>query len=157
MDESSHDRPDRVLVAFNTLIDNKRNIVQTPRTNGLGSTFITIAYNIIQGGGPAAEIAGPFTDPVWKGNIIFQTDGLGDMPAHGVQNVAPGLRKDKGGIFHIRRGSPAIDYAKEKFPAITLDMDGQPRTLPFDAGADELSGGKVVSTALTSEEVGCIP
>jgi poly(beta-D-mannuronate) lyase len=151
---TSHDRPDRVLVAFNTLVDNRRNIVQTPRKNGLGSTSITIAYNIIRGGGPAAEIAGPFKDASWRGNIIFNTDGVGDMPVQGAQNIDPKLGKDNWGVFHLRKGSPAIDYANEKFPAIETDMDGQLRKIPFDAGADELSKGKVVGRVLTTDEVG---
>ncbi|MBS1565167.1 MAG: polysaccharide lyase 6 family protein, partial [Bacteroidetes bacterium] len=60
---TSHDRPDRVLVAFNTLVNNTSNITQSGRTNGLGATFITVANNIIQGGGAAASIAGPYTNP----------------------------------------------------------------------------------------------
>src|SRR5678815_4178261 len=72
---TSHDRPDRVLIAFNTLVNNKTNIVQTARKDGLGSTYITIANNIIQGGGPAGSIVGPASNHVWEGNIIFDTNG----------------------------------------------------------------------------------
>ena len=33
---TSHDRPDRVLIAFNTLVNNKTNIIQTARTKRFG-------------------------------------------------------------------------------------------------------------------------
>ena len=151
---TSHDRPDRVIVAFNTLVNNKRNIVQTLRKNGLGSTVITIAYNIIQNGGPAAEIEGPFKDPVWKENIVFNTQGAGALPFEGYKTLDPGLLKDASGSFHLRTGSPAIDYTKEGFPSVTVDMDGQPRMAPLDAGADEVSDAKILAAALTTRDVG---
>ena len=152
---TSHDRPDRVLIAFNTLVNNKRNIVQTPRNNGLGSTSITVAYNIIDGGGPAAEISGPFKDPVWKGNMIHNTHGGGgDMPTEGYQANDPKLYKDDGGTYHLASDSPAVDFMKEAIPAVKFDMDGQPRTSPLDAGADEVSNAKVVGRILGSKDVG---
>src|SRR5258705_5632114 len=64
---TSHDRPDRVIIAFNTLVNNKTNIAQTARDKGLGATYITVANNIIQGGGPAASIVGPYINPSWEG------------------------------------------------------------------------------------------
>jgi len=151
---TSHDRPDRVLIAFNTLVDNKRNIVQTPRKNGLGSTSITIAYNIVQNGGPAAEIAGPFKDPVWKANIIFGTHDAGAMPAKGHKIIDPRLTRNASGAYHLLDGSPALDYAGDNFPAIKSDMDGQPRTQPLDAGADEVSDGNVIARILQPGDVG---
>jgi len=80
---TAHDRPDRILIAFNTLVDNTTNIVQTARNAGLGATDITITGNIIQGGGPAASIAGPYTGGVWSENILFNTAGAGDIPPGG--------------------------------------------------------------------------
>ncbi|WP_315823084.1 polysaccharide lyase 6 family protein [Paraflavitalea speifideaquila] len=47
---TAHDRPDRVLIAYNTLVNNPANITQSGRTNGLGATAITVANNVIQGG-----------------------------------------------------------------------------------------------------------
>ena len=150
----SHDRPDRVLIAFNTLVNNKRNIAQNERANGLGSTFITVAANIIQGGGPAAEIVGPSINPVWKGNIIFNTSGTGDLPAAGYRNIDPLLVGDTSGAFHLKAGSPAINKVEDSYPMITVDMDGQPRTSPLDIGADEVSRAKITNRILTSASVG---
>ena len=111
---TSHDRPDRVLIAFNTLVNNKANIIQTARENGLGSTFITIANNIIYGGGPAASIVGPAVNHSWEGNIIFNTNGAASMPAGSYIMIDPKLIKNAAGEYHLQKGSPAIDAAKRK-------------------------------------------
>jgi len=151
---TEHDRPDRVLIAFNTMVNNKTNITQTARPNGLGSTFITIANNIIQGGGVAASIVGPFKSPVWEGNIIFNTNGAGDMPAGSFKIIDPKLARDAAGEFHIQKGSPAIDAATGTYPAVTTDMDGQPRKTPLDVGADEVSAAAVNARVLNPADVG---
>ena len=151
---TSHDRPDRVLIAFNTLVNNKTNISQTARKDGLGSTFITIANNIIQGGGAAASIVGPFANPFWEGNIIFGTNGAGDMPVGSYVVADPKMAKDATGAFHLQKGSAAIDAAKGNYPKISVDMDGQPRTSKLDAGADEVSKAKVNARMLNPADVG---
>jgi poly(beta-D-mannuronate) lyase len=151
---TAHDRPDRVLIAFNTLIDNKNNIIQTGRKDGMGATHITITNNIIQGGGAAATISGPLTDGVWSGNILFKVKGAGNMPAEGYTTADPKLLKDKSGIYHIQAGSPAIDHAAGLYPGVKFDMDGQERTGTLDAGADEMSNGQVTAHALKPGEVG---
>jgi poly(beta-D-mannuronate) lyase len=86
---TSHDRPDRVLIVLNTLVNNKANIIQTNRDKGLGSTNITIAKNIVQGGGPAASIVGPAVNHKWEENIVFNTNGPGDMPAGTYRQIDP--------------------------------------------------------------------
>jgi len=152
---TAHDRPDRVLIAFNTLVNNTANIIQSGRTNGLGATDITIAGNIIQGGGPAATIAGPYTGGVWSGNILFNTNGAGSMPSGGYTTVDPLLARDATGTFHLQPGSPAINSATGSYPSVTVDMDGQPRTAPLDKGADEVSSAPVIAHILSPAEVGC--
>lgn len=151
---TSHDRPDRILIAFNTLVNNTTNIVQSGRTNGLGATDVTVANNIVQGGGPAASIAGPYTGAVWSGNIIYNTNGAGDMPSSGYRTVNPLLARDATGTFHLQTGSPAIDAATGSYAAVTFDMDGQPRTAPLDVGADEVSTAPVTAQVLTTDMVG---
>lgn len=151
---TSHDRPDRALIAFNTLVNNKVNITMTGRKDGMGATFITIANNIIQSGGPAAAISGPYTNGTWANNILFNTNGGGDMPKEGLKMVDPKLLKDASGAFHLQKNSPAINAAKGGYPLITVDMDGQKRIVPFDIGADELSNEKVVARILNPADVG---
>jgi poly(beta-D-mannuronate) lyase len=151
---TSHDRPDRVLIANNTLVNNKANILQTERKNGLGSTFITVANNIIQGGGPAASIVGPFVNPVWQGNIIYNTEGAGDMPAGSYVTTDPKLERDASGSFHLQKGSPAIDASKGNYAKVTVDMDGQERTWKPDVGADEYPSTQVKTRILNPSDVG---
>ena len=43
----------------------------------------TIAHNLIQGGGPAAVIDGPFPDPIWRDNKLWQTRGGRRLDAPG--------------------------------------------------------------------------
>lgn len=154
-DLRSHDRPDRVLIAFNTLVNNEENITRTERPNGIGSTQITIAYNIIQGGGEAVSIKGPlYVAPVWKGNIIFQTKGAGQLPDSAYTTVDPLLAKDPQGIFHLQKGSPANGAAREAYRGITVDMDGQLRKAPLDTGADQVSTSAVRARVLLPRDVG---
>lgn len=155
-DLRSHDRPDRVLIAFNTLVNNEENITRTERPNGIGSTYITIAYNVIQGGGTAVSIQGPlYVNPVWKGNILFQTKGPGQLPDTAFRQADPLLVKDPLGIYRLQKGSAAIGAAaKDDFRGITVDMDGQLRKAPLDAGADQLSAAPVRAQVLQREDVG---
>ncbi|WEA01136.1 polysaccharide lyase 6 family protein [Mucilaginibacter sp. SJ] len=152
---TSHDRPDRVLIAFNTLVNNKENIIQTARKNGMGATSITVANNIIEGGGPAATIAGPYPNAQWAGNILFNVKDAGDIPTVSYTMVDPKLAKNSAGIYHLQPGSPAIDHAIGSYPDVKFDMDGQPRTSPLDIGADELVGSPVKAHVLNPADVGC--
>jgi poly(beta-D-mannuronate) lyase len=151
---TSHDRPDRVLIAFNTLVNNKANIIQTAREKGLGSTFITIANNIIEGGGPAASIVGPAVNHSWEGNIIFNTNGAGDMPSGSYTTIDPKLAKDTNGEFHLQKDSPAINASKGNYASVTADMDGQLRRSPLDIGADEFSADVIKARILKPTDVG---
>ena len=88
---TAHDRPDDTYITANVLVDNARNIFMAGRANGLGARRATIAHNIIQGGGPAAVIDGPFPDPIWRDNTVWQTAGLGVM-AEGYTQKKPAIK-----------------------------------------------------------------
>lgn len=149
-----HDRPDRNLVVYNTLVNNTTNYTQSGRTNGLGSTVSTFANNIIQGGGAAASISGPYTSPTWSNNILYQTTGAGSMPSGGYTTANPLLARDATGSFHLQSGSPAINAGTGSYSWASTDMDGQTRTGTFDIGADEVSAATVNARILTSALVG---
>ncbi len=149
-----HDRPDSILIAFNTLINNQANILMSDRKEGLGATAVTIAWNIIQGGGKAADIRGTFPGAVWTGNILWQVNGNGDMSATGAKMTDPKLAKDNKGIWHITGGSPAIGACKQAIPGVSTDMDGQPRKAPLDAGADQLSTAPATATMMDASQTG---
>ncbi|WP_316817372.1 polysaccharide lyase 6 family protein [Pedobacter nyackensis] len=123
---TSHDRPDRVLIAFNTLINNKKNIVLNPRSPiGLGAVDITIANNVIQGGEEAALINGPFVNPKWEGNVIYNVKGPGSMPEGSFKMLDPELVHDATGTFHLKDTGKVALRTKGNYPLITADMDGQ--------------------------------
>lgn len=152
---TSHDRPDRVVVAFNTLVNNKANIIMAGRRNGLGATQITIANNIIVGGGAAATIAGPLKDPVWSGNIIWGNEGgAGAIPAGGYLAADPRLLSGKE-PWRLQAESPAIGKAAGEFPYVNLDVDGQARgAARKDVGTDQFQRGAIKNHILTVAEVG---
>ncbi len=149
-----HDRPDSVEVTFNTLINNKVNIIMANRNGGLGATYITVAHNIIQGGGPAVKISGNIVNPTWKGNIIWKTEEVGTIPADGYQSVDPLLKQAKKGVYHISTKSPAIGNPIGSFPYLTVDIDGQARSAKPDAGADQFSSSEIINGVLTLDAVG---
>lgn len=153
---TEHDRPDRVLIAFNTMVNNKKNIEQPGRKNGLGATAVAVVNNIIQGGDVAASIAGPYTSPQWKGNIIFKTKGQGDMPATGYRELDPRLVKSADGIWHLDKNSPAIGAGENSYTVVKVDMDGQARSGKWDIGADQYNTAKATVHALKAEEVGAL-
>jgi poly(beta-D-mannuronate) lyase len=149
-----HDRPDSVQVVFNTLINNKVNVIMANRNAGLGATYLSFANNIIQGGGPAVKISGAIVKPVWEGNIIWNSDGAGTIPPEGFISVDPLLKQDSKGVWHIGPGSPATGKSTGSFSFVTSDMDGQTRNGKADTGADQLSPGKITNSILTTDEVG---
>jgi poly(beta-D-mannuronate) lyase len=152
---TSHDRPDNCVIAFNTLVNNRTHYAMTRRSgNALGATGTTFANNIIQGGGAAAKIEGPNAAALWSGNLIWKTEGAGDLPREGFVESDPQLVADAQGIFRPKSGSPVIDSAVGAYPAVIVDMDGQPRTIAKDKGADEASDKPVVARMLTPADVG---
>ncbi len=88
---TSHDRPDDSYITSNVLVSNARNIFMSGRDKGLGAARATIAHNIIQGGGPAAVIDGPFPDAIWRDNAIWQTPA-GVIPPDGYRKERRTIR-----------------------------------------------------------------
>jgi poly(beta-D-mannuronate) lyase len=154
---TAHDRPDNNVVSFNTLINNNTHYQMGGRTGGLGAVNTTFAYNVIQGGTTAVSIStnGTYANPTWTGNIIWNPVNVGTIPASGYDLADPLLAPDANGILHLQAGSPAIGAAPGSFPAVTFDMDGQPRpNAVMDKGADEFSAATVTARILTPADVG---
>lgn len=149
---TSHDRPDRVHVVFNTLVNNTTNYRMPGRTGGLGATGIVFANNIIQGGDPIS-LSGTYASPTWSGNILWNVTG-GAMPSSGYTTADPKLVEDSNSIFHIQSNSPAVDASIGSYTYVTQDMDGHPRSGARDVGGDEYSTSPVVNRPLTTADVG---
>jgi hypothetical protein len=153
---TSHQRPDRVKVVYNTLVNNRSNVQMGGRKEGIGADDLVFANNIIQGGNKAVSIAGPLKNPKWEGNIIWKTEGgAGDMPAEGFREINPGLVKDDRGVFRLGEGNAAIGKGVGSYPFVTLDIDGQPRPAEkVDVGADQFSTEIATNRPLTDADVG---
>jgi poly(beta-D-mannuronate) lyase len=151
-----HDRPDNGVIAFNTFVNNKTNIVMIKREkNALGATHTTFANNLIVGGAAAATIEGPNPGAVWSTNLVWKVDAPGSMPAEGFKAGDPLFAAEtSGGTRHLQAKSPAIDAAAGDFAFANVDMDGQPRTGKKDIGADELSDAPIKARPLTAADVG---
>lgn len=120
---TAHDRPDRIAIANNTLVNNAENYVMTPRTNGMGATYITFSNNIIQGGGQAAKITGPYPNAKWAGNILFNVKDAGDIPTEGYTQADPKLTKTAGG-YYIPAGN------KLYYPMVKVTANGKIEQVP---------------------------
>lgn len=151
---TSHDRPDNCVIIFNTLVNNRTHYQMSRRTpTALGATGTTFAHNILQGGGTAAKIEGPYPGAHWTGNILWGVSP-GDLPEGAYHRADPQLAAGDDGVHRLREGSPAIDAASGEFPAVRVDMEGQPRSGKLDTGADEASAEPAVARLLTPAGVG---
>ena len=149
----NHDEPDNCVIAFNTLINNTSQYwMDTHYT--LGASNTTFANNIIVGGGAAASFGGPYTTPVWGGNIIWNTTN-GSIPSGGYSSVDPLLVAGSDGVYRPSSSSPVIGTATGTYAAVTVDIDGQKRpSAGKDIGADQHSGLPMTSHLLTLSDVG---
>lgn len=141
-----HDRPDRVTVAYNTVLGSKSVI------DGDGGDFkpkdCVVADNIVKGtSGPLVTLPSGSTVK-YEGNITF--GGSAGIPSRGVD---PKLVKDAAGLYRLSPGSPAIDAGVGSYPSAAKDFDLQARAGVFDVGADELVSG-ATRVPLTKADVG---
>lgn len=151
---TTHDRPDNCVIVFNTLVNNRTHYQMSRRTpTALGATGTTFAHNILQGGGTAAKIEGPYPGASWSGNILWETVP-GDMPDGAYARTNPRLEAGADGVYRLREGSPAIDAASGEFPLVLVDLEGQARSGKLDTGADEVSTAPAVARLLTPADVG---
>ncbi|HEX8866513.1 MAG TPA: polysaccharide lyase 6 family protein [Lentzea sp.] len=145
-----HDRPDRVTVAFNTLIGTGA-VVDSD-----GGEFkpkdCVFANNIIRGssGGVVSMHSGSVVK--YEGNIVWSGTG-GNMPTSGYRSVDPKLVRDANGLLRLSSASPAIDASVGVYSYVTHDFDPQERTGKADVGADEYSPA-APRKALTKADVG---
>jgi chondroitinase B-like protein len=152
---TGHDRPDRTLVVFNTLVDNKNSLMMADRDQGLGARNFTFADNIIVTSGKAVNIDGPLTNAVWLGNIIWGcTNGVGNIPEAGFRLFDPKLARDDRGEFHLQKSSPAIGAGVGSYRFVSVDVDGKTRRGKLDIGADQFSRGRIMNRILTPADVG---
>jgi hypothetical protein len=143
-----HDRPDRVTVAFNTVLGTSA-VIDSDGGNFKPKDCV-LANNIVVG------TSGKLVDMVsgstvrYEGNIAWGADA--GMPSGTYRSVDPKLVKDSAGLSRLSSGSPAIDSSAGTYAYVTTDFDPQPRSGRFDIGADEM--GSAIRKPLTKADVG---
>ena len=145
-----HDRPDRVTVAFNTLIGT--GAVVDSDGGDFKPKDCVLANNVIRGssGGVVSMHSGSTVK--YEGNVIWGGTG-GNMPSSGYKSVDPKLVKDANGLFRLTSSSPAIDASVGAYSYVSRDFDPQTRSGKPDVGADEYSTS-AIRKALTKADVG---
>jgi poly(beta-D-mannuronate) lyase len=147
----------RAVVAFNTFVNNSHNFeIGAGKDSELSLPPVDciIANNIVQGtNAPLITLTDVPLNITWQGNIFYGTS-LGITQPEGVAIVNPQMSLSADGLWRPASSSPAVDAAVGTYPYVTIDMDGQGRTGPFDIGADEISAVSVVLRPLTRKDVG---
>ncbi|WP_434448849.1 polysaccharide lyase 6 family protein [Lentzea sp. E54] len=145
---TSHDRPDRVTVAFNTLIGT--GAVVDSDTGTYAPKDCVLANNVIQGSSSKLIDMMSGSTVRYEGNIVW--GGTAGIPS-GYRSVDPKLVRDSNGLLRLSSGSPAIDSSAGTYSYVTRDFDPQSRSGKPDAGADEYSSS-AVRKPLTKADVG---
>ena len=98
---TSHDRPDRVELAFNTLVDNRTNLSMGGRgRRGLGATELVVANNLIQGGAQAASIGGPLPKHAGRAILFGPPRAARETcPRRGSRTSTPNSKRATTGCF----------------------------------------------------------
>ncbi|MEV7097111.1 polysaccharide lyase 6 family protein [Amycolatopsis sp. NPDC051045] len=142
-----HDRPDRVTVAYNTVLGSNSVI------DGDGGDFkpkdCVVADNIVKGTSGTLVTLPSGSTVKYEGNITF--GGTAGIPSRAVD---PKLVKDAAGLYRLASGSPAINAGAGSYPYAAKDFDSQARTGAFDVGADEYFASGTTRVPLTKADVG---
>jgi poly(beta-D-mannuronate) lyase len=149
-----NDAPDRVTIALNTLRDNSQAIAgESQRT--IPPLACKITDNLLVGSSGALTDM-PYQQGItWSGNVLWGSASNGNLPSSGFTRADPKLAAGSDGIYRLATGSAAINAAKGNHASdVTDDLDGHPRTTPYDVGADEYSTTQPVRRPLTPTDVG---
>ena len=148
-----NDAADRVLIAYNTLVNNKGTLSgesQRPHE----PRDVTVADNLLVADSGQLVAMANTVRFTWSGNLLWGAAADGNIPAGGGTRIDPKLVAGRGGIVRPAADSPAINAGTLRWPRITHDIDGQPRGRARDVGADEYSRRAPRRAPLTSADVG---
>jgi len=152
----------RLLVAFNTFINNRYNInigIAGDELSVVPPDSITFANNVIRGingvtQSPLILQVETATNTTWSSNIFYGTPlGISPVPA-GFTNTDPLLSLQSDGFYRPAINSPLINSADGSFQFVSTDMDGQLREILPDIGADEVSTAPVIIKPVSASDVG---
>ncbi len=148
-------RAKNCLIAFNTVVDSRGPCVEVAA--GLGTSGrtllpenITVASNLFAVAADGELVRGS-EEPGFRWNGNFATLGL---PAHAGISLTNLKLERVDGMERPVTGSPVRGAADACLPSVTADIEGQLRTVPCDAGCDQLSTSSVTNRPLTADDVG---
>lgn len=175
---ADHYLPENVIVAHNTLVNNKSNIEVGFNNNGsypLSPINCTITNNIvIENTTPIIKIhnAAALNGVSFSNNIMYPTGTstlgmtataaeitIADPKLVQPSCLAPAncALSNASKVLRLSAASPAIDAGSGSYPFITMDNELQPRTGTKDIGADEYNAASPITvslSALSAEDVG---
>ena len=150
------------LIAFNTAVDCKGPIIHLDAgfgTSGraLRPADITLANNLSAGRPGEKILSGQeglgFR---WLGNLAdgSSTVTVPETTSAVFLRTNLHLNRDKHGIMRPDTNSPARRAAAGDFPSVRLDIDGQLRRAPFDAGCDQTDATPAINRAFGPSDAG---
>ncbi|MEU0089801.1 polysaccharide lyase 6 family protein [Kribbella sp. NPDC006257] len=149
---TGNDAPDRVTIVLNTLRNNTDGAINGESNRTVPPLGCQIADNLLVGDSGALVDMPYLSGITWSGNILWGNATNGNIPTSGFTRADPKLQAGSDGIYRLATGSAAINAASST--QVTDDLDGQPRTTPYDVGADEFSTQTPLRRPLTSADVG---
>ncbi|QBN17451.1 chondroitinase-B domain-containing protein [Flavobacterium nackdongense] len=168
---SSHFRPERIIIAYNTLVNNDYGIELGFTNNGAytkGMLNITIANNLITGSKNSlvkiVDGKDPGSNVTWSNNLMYPTAGAA-MVSGGTMTTsfspAQALNENPNLVFDSAQGTwrtaaTTPVYNNTNAVVTTEDIDGQTRPTPSNPGADHYSADvmSVRYQPMTSATVG---
>ncbi|NUN70971.1 MAG: hypothetical protein HUU02_14820, partial [Bacteroidetes bacterium] len=147
----------RAKVVFNTLIGNRYSFhIGAGKDSELTLPPLdcVIANNLVWS---AKEPLITYTDTplnmLYEGNIFYGA-ALGITKPAGITITDPLMFREADSLWRTGPVSPTVNAAVGSYPFVTADMEGQPRTSPFDVGADEISTAPATHRPIRKNEVG---
>lgn len=157
-------RVDRLLVAFNTFVNNRSSIEIAwgwgpDRAFTPVSTVIANNLVVSEKAGALVSVGRP-SDITWIGNVMH-TSGRARIgfteKAEGMRVADPGLIASVAGVHYVGEGSPVVDAALRLsiFEMVDVDIEGKVRDARPDVGAYEYAQElPLLRGPLTPAEVG---
>ena len=143
------------VIAFNTFVNTAETFVigaGKSREQSLAPENLTIASNLVEtNGAPIVEYEDTPITIAYATNIMHGSD-LGIVRPDGISTADPELIRGQA-LWRPSPSSPALDAAAT-LPFATTDMDGQPRDVAPDIGADERSASPITNHPLTAAHAG---
>lgn len=147
----------RALVAFNTIVNCKYSLlvgVGKDSELSLPPLDCAIANNVVRSSyGPLITYIDTPINLTYEGNVFFGAS-LGIAQSAGINMIDPKLVKDAEGLWRPASDSPLRGAATGSYPDVVVDMDGQPRPVAKDIGADQFSEAPRTRRPITTNDVG---